>query len=205
MTRPKQRAVFLDRDGTLVEDVGYPSSVDQLVIYPNAAEALGRLKTAGFRLIVLSNQSGVARGLMDPSFPDVAFRYLQRHISWNGQPLLDGGYHCPHFVGGVIPEYARACDCRKPEPGMLLAAARDFDLALDECYLVGDHASDVEAAHRVHAKGILLRTGHGRIEEERLQGRSAAVQPEYVASDITDAAQWILRDASVRSSSEATQ
>ncbi|MEW6369270.1 MAG: HAD family hydrolase [Acidobacteriota bacterium] len=202
MTGQRERAVFLDRDGTLVEDVGYPNSVDQLIIYPEVAGALHRLKAAGFRLIVLSNQSGVARGLMDPSFPDIAFRFLQHHIAWDGQPLLDGGYHCPHFSGGVVPEYAHACSCRKPEPGMLLDAARDFDLALDRCYLVGDHTSDVEAAHRAGAKGILLRTGHGRLEEERLPGMPAATQPEYVAADLPDAARWILQDVSRSATSE---
>lgn len=186
------RAVFLDRDGTIVEDVGYASSLDQLEIYPETIGALHELKEAGFRLIVVSNQSGVARGLIDPSFPDEALRRLRETLTWNGAPLLDGGYHCPHHPEAELEQFRQDCECRKPEPGMLLEAARDFSVDLSRSYVVGDHFSDVETAHRVGASGVLVLTGHGMHHVTKLDQVEPIARPDFVATDILEAARWII-------------
>ena len=131
------RAVFLDKDGTLVEDV--PFNVDPLRIRlaPGVAEGLPLLRAAGFRLFVVSNQSGLARGLFDEEELEAAMQRLQELTTDLGVPL-DGFYHCPHHPGGSVPRFARACDCRKPAPGMILAAAEEHGLDLGSSWFVGD-------------------------------------------------------------------
>jgi len=195
------RAVFLDRDGTLVEDVGYVRALVEFSVLPGVVDALAQLKDAGFLLIVVTNQAGVAKGIVDPAFPDEAFEYLRTTLSREGRTLLDGGYHCPHHPEGVVEGLAVACRCRKPEPGMLDDARRDFGIALDRSYVVGDHLSDVGLARRVGARAVLVLTGHGRQESAKISPDSRERQPDFIAQDLLDAAQWILRSEAQRMSS----
>lgn len=187
------KAVFLDRDGTLIEETGYANAMDQIIIYPYAALSLELLKRAGFLLIVVSNQAGVAKGLVDPSFPDAVVAHLQERLRFDAGPAIDGGYHCPHHSEGTVPHLARRCDCRKPEIGMIERAASDFQIDLSGSYLVGDHLSDVEAAHRAGMRGVLLMTGHGADAAAKLDGASPAQRPDFIAADLLHAARWILR------------
>ncbi len=179
-------AVFLDKDGTLIEDV--PFNVDPALIRltPGAGEALRSLRDAGFKLIVVSNQSGVARGL----FPEAALARVAERLDallaeWDVR--LDGFYTCPHHPEGSVPEYAIACACRKPAPGMILAAAREHGVDLQRSWLIGDILNDVEAGRRAGCRTILLDNGN-----ETEWELSAERRPDFVAPDLGAAAERIL-------------
>ena len=181
-------AVFLDKDGTLIEDVPY--NVDPALIRPRAGvgSALARLQAAGYRLIVISNQSGVARGL----FPEAALAAVERHLAAllaDAGVRLDGFYYCPHHPEGSVPAYAVACACRKPQPGLLLRAAQEREIDLNRSWFVGDILHDVEAGRRAGCRTILLDVGN---ETEWLL--TPARLPHAIVGDIGQAADRILRD-----------
>ncbi|QEH34775.1 D-glycero-beta-D-manno-heptose-1,7-bisphosphate 7-phosphatase [Aquisphaera giovannonii] len=179
------RAAFLDKDGTLVVDVPYNVDPDQIRLAPGAAEGLVLLRDAGFRLIVISNQSGVARGL----FAEAAIAAVRGRL---GELLgeigvaLDGFYYCPHHPQGVVPEYAVACECRKPQPGMILAAARDHAIDLGRSWFLGDILDDVEAGRRAGCRTALIANGN-----ETEWERSPLRWPDVVARDLAEAARLI--------------
>ncbi|MFI5332137.1 MAG: D-glycero-alpha-D-manno-heptose-1,7-bisphosphate 7-phosphatase [Desulfobaccales bacterium] len=178
-------AVFLDRDGTINEEVEYPDRLDQILLFPQAAPAIRRLNEAGLKVVVVSNQSGVGRGYFPLAFVHEVHRYLNQHLAAAGA-RLDGLYVCPHG-----PD--EGCPCRKPKPELILRAARDLDLDLAHSYLVGDRYRDLETAANAGVIGILVLTGYGRRELE-INRHRAEVQPVYVAQDLADAAAWILAD-----------
>jgi D-glycero-D-manno-heptose 1,7-bisphosphate phosphatase len=184
-------AIFLDRDGTLIEDVGYLDRVERVSIYPFTMDALRLLRRAGFQLVVVTNQSGVARGLFDESLVGEVHDHLTTVFA-RGGVTIDGYYHCPHFAEARVERYRVDCDCRKPKPGMIERAARDLDLDVSRSYVIGDHWSDVGLANAVGARGILVRTGSGSSQAERpAEGvRADAVLPHLMA-----AATWILLDS----------
>jgi D,D-heptose 1,7-bisphosphate phosphatase len=178
-------AVFLDKDGTLIEDVPYNVDPDRIRLAAGVAEGLPRLRSAGFRLIVVSNQSGVARGY----FAEEAIgpvRERLRELLANVGVELDGFYYCPHHPEGVVPGYATACACRKPEPGMILQAARDHDIDLGRSWFVGDILDDVEAGRRAGCRAALIDNGH-----ETEWKRSPLRRPDVVARDMAEAARLI--------------
>jgi histidinol-phosphate phosphatase family protein len=180
------RAVFLDKDGTLIEDVPYNVDPAQIRLTPGAVEGLRLLRGAGFRLIVVSNQSGVARGY----FPEAALAGVEaklRELLAAGGAALDGFYYCPHHPGGSVAAYAVACDCRKPLPGLLLRAADDHGIDLARSWLVGDILNDVEAGRRAGCHTVLLDNGH---ETEWVF--SDLRRPDRVAADLAEAARVIL-------------
>ena len=149
-------AVFLDRDGTLIEEVGHLGDPDGVVLIPGVPRALRRLDGAGFALVVASNQAGVARGLFtEDDIRSVNARTADLLAS-AGAPPIAGWYWCPHH-----PEFTGPCDCRKPAAGMLKRAARDLDLHLETSWMVGDHPVDAGAARAAGARAIVVRTGHG--------------------------------------------
>jgi D-glycero-D-manno-heptose 1,7-bisphosphate phosphatase len=149
-------AIFLDRDGTLIEEVGHLGEPNRVLVLPGVPDALRRFAGAGFALVVVSNQAGVARGL----FTEDAVRAVNAHaaelLRSLGAPDIDGWYFCPHH-----PEFTGPCDCRKPGPGMLTRAAVELDLALDRSWMVGDHPVDAGAARAAGVRPIVVRTGHG--------------------------------------------
>lgn len=152
-----KRAVFLDKDGTLVHDVPYNVDPARIRLAPGAGAALRRLRQSGFRLFVVSNQSGVARGL----FRESALAGVRERIAQllaRAAVALDGFYYCPH--GPSPPGAPPACDCRKPAPGMLLRAAREHQLALERCWMVGDILDDVEAGRRAGCRTVLIDNGN---------------------------------------------
>ncbi len=154
----KVKAVFCDRDGTLNVDVGYLFKAEDLRWQPEALEALAYLKRRGCLVIVVSNQSGVARGY----FPIEAVERLHAVMAEAAEAAgggIDAFYYCPHLEGGAVPAYSVACDCRKPQPGLLLRAMKDFCLQPEECFLIGDGERDVEAARRAGMKGYLYTGG----------------------------------------------
>jgi len=155
MSEDGQRAVFLDRDGTIIEDVDYLTQIDQLRILPGVPQALRRLKEAGFLLIVVTNQSAVARGWLTEEKLAEIHAELNRRLKAEGA-AVDAFYHCPHLPDGSVGRYARVCDCRKPAPGLFLRAAEEWGIDLSRSYAVGDAQRDVEAARRAGCFAILL-------------------------------------------------
>lgn len=179
--------VFLDRDGTLNPDPGYIKSPDQFELFPGVSEALARLRRAGARLIVVTNQSGIARGLLSRKDLDAVHMKLKRLLDGAGV-TLDAIYFCPHHPDD-------GCECRKPNRGMIDQAVRECGVNLDRSYLIGDHLRDIELAKRVGVRSILVTTGVVSPQDaERLKASGPA--PAWIASSLADAADWLLSDAS---------
>jgi D-glycero-D-manno-heptose 1,7-bisphosphate phosphatase len=180
----KQKAVFLDRDGTLVQPKHYPSSPEDLLLYNNIGEGLRNLQLLGFGLVVITNQSGLARGYF--TFADLQrmHNYLMSELEQLGV-RLDAIYYCPHHPDGIIPELAIRCNCRKPQPGMLLQAAIDLKLDLSCSWFIGDILDDIEAGNRAGCRTILVDLGTESIPEQQLRS------PEFIAPDTRHALQII--------------
>jgi D-glycero-D-manno-heptose 1,7-bisphosphate phosphatase len=179
-------AVFLDKDGTLIEDVPYNVDASLMRLTPGAGGALRRLSDAGYKLFVVSNQAGVARGL----FPESALRgvaeCLESMLASYGV-ALDGFYYCPHHPEATVPEYAASCLCRKPAPGMLVRAVAEHGVTLEQSWMIGDILNDVEAGRRAGCRTILLDNGNEtEWELSRLR------LPDCVVSDLNAAADRIL-------------
>jgi len=181
-----RRAVFLDRDGTLSEDVGYPGEFRQVHIYPGAFEAVRLLRGAGFAAVVITNQSGVGRGYFDEEDLRALHARFLETFARRGAPL-DGLYHCPHVPG---PSVGPECSCGKPRPGLAIQAARELDLKLRECYMIGDKIEDILFALNIGAVPVLVLTGYGRASRRDLAARG--VRPAHVAVGVLEAATWIL-------------
>ena len=163
-----QAAVFLDRDGTINEEVGYMDRLDKLKLIPVAAEAIRLINASGMKAVVVTNQSGVARGLFDESFVDTVHIRLREMLRMEGA-FLDGIYFCPHHPTEGRERYLMTCDCRKPAPGLLLQAAADLHLEPVRSYMVGDTLKDIEAGARAGARGVLVRTGYGSESADTLR------------------------------------
>ena len=178
-----RRAVFLDRDGTLIEEGLYLSDPEQVVLLPGAATALSDFRKAGFLLVVVTNQSGIARGLYSEDEYHTVAKRLDDLLAEAGSPL-DATMYCPHH-----PDFGPACQCRKPATGMYRRAADELRLDLTDSYYVGDKVADVMAAHELGGVGVLVRTGYG--EEE------AALVPAgtVVVENLVEAARLILSGA----------
>jgi heptosyltransferase-2 len=185
---------FLDRDGTIIEDPGYLSDPDGIRFIPGAIEAVRRLRAAGYLVVGLTNQAGVARGLYGEREVRLVNDRLQQLLTDAGAPL-DAIYYCPHHADYGSPEYRKSCECRKPGPGMVTQALRDFSIDLDRSVIVGDHLSDVEVRKHVPGlRGVLLLTGHGAEQRDRLAAGQGP-RPDHVAADLAEAATWILGGA----------
>ena len=180
----KQRAVFLDRDGTLVHPRHYPSHPEDLHLYDGIGPGLRNLQKAGFRLIVITNQAGIARGYFTETDLQRMHEYLATQLSQLGVQL-DGIYYCPHHPAGVIPELSVRCDCRKPQPDMLLRAAADLGLNLHSSWFVGDILDDIEAGKRAGCRTILVDLGTEHLPEQCMR------RPDFVARDTLHALQII--------------
>src|SRR5262245_15896635 len=137
-------AVFLDRDGTMIEEAGYPDRLERLVFFPYAVDAVRLLNRGGFAVVVVTNQSGVARGMFEEEFVQRAHAFVNARVA-AGDARIDGFYYCPHHPKAGIEKYRRDCECRKPGPGMLRQAAADLDLDLSRSFAIGDRWSDVQA------------------------------------------------------------
>lgn len=170
------RALFLDRDGTLVQPRHYPSRPEDLCLYDGIGPKLRCLQQAGFLLVVITNQAGIARGY----FGEAALRRMHEHLARElarFQVYLDGIYYCPHHPDGTIAELAIRCDCRKPQPGMLLRAAADLDIDLQRSWFVGDILDDVEAGNRAGCRTILVDLGTESLPDRPVRS------PHFVARD----------------------
>lgn len=183
-------AVFLDRDGTVNEQMGYINHVARFVLLPRTAEAIQMLKRSGYLVIVVSNQSGVARGYFPVQLVEKVHRRMQAQLAQQGA-AVDGIYFCPHHPRGSVDEFRVDCGCRKPKAGLIAQARRHFAIDMSRSYVVGDRYTDLELAFRSKLGGVLVKTGYGRGEIEYvLPGQPR--KPQYVAQDLLDAAQWII-------------
>ncbi|MBX9880087.1 MAG: HAD family hydrolase [Candidatus Obscuribacterales bacterium] len=196
-SKPQGRpVVYLDRDGTLNVEDGYIRQLERLVLIAGAAQAVRRLNEAGVAAILITNQSGAARGYYPESHILDLNNRLVSLLEKEGA-YLDAVYYCPHLPDGTVAEYTGNCKCRKPEIGLVERACSD-DTTLDKnrSYVVGDKSTDVELAHNIGGKGVLVRTGYG---EQVLDGTYQwPVKPDYIASEITEAIDWILADLKVK-------
>ncbi len=177
-------AVFLDRDDTIIRDTGYLSDPLRIEILPGAVKALQALNEAGIPVIIITNQSGIARGFFDEDTLEAIHLRLTALLS-EQEARIDAIYYCPHHPEGIRKKYRMECTCRKPEPGLLLRAADEFGLDLIRCYLVGDKPIDIETIHRVGGKGILIGSGKDTGMTDR---------PDFSATTLEDAVYWILKD-----------
>ncbi len=180
-----RKAVFLDRDGTLIRNHHYGCDPDRIVLLDGVPEGLSLLKRAGYRLLVVTNQSGVARGYFSEEQLSVMHRRLGQMLEEQGA-AIDDFYYCPHHPEGVVPRYALECHCRKPAPGMVERGIAEFGIDAAASWLVGDILDDVEAGKRAGTRAILLDVG-----TEGEPDRSERT-PDYVASNFLDAVLHIL-------------
>lgn len=186
MGRP---AVFLDRDGTLIEDVGYLSSSDQLRWFPYTVDALRLLNRAGFLVIVTTNQGGIGLGLYSQSFLEAFHRQMAETLEQAGAHV-DAWFYCPHHPQATIDSLRLTCECRKPAPGMIHQACERFQIDLGRSFVVGDKIGDVGLAVNAGARGVLVRTGSG----ERVMREHGGDPPgaAYVAAHVMEATSWLL-------------
>jgi D-glycero-D-manno-heptose 1,7-bisphosphate phosphatase len=182
-------AVFLDRDGTIIHDVGYLSRREDVTWYPWAIDAIRLLNRAGFLVIVVTNQGGIGLGFYSEDFVRALHTELGAQVAAAGG-RVDDWFYCPHHPLARIDALRVDCDCRKPRPGMIRQATDAFDIDLPHSFVIGDKASDLALARAVGAQGILVRTGYGQAEA----GRHVGVVPDavFVADTMMDATSWIL-------------
>jgi D-glycero-D-manno-heptose 1,7-bisphosphate phosphatase len=184
-----QPAVFIDRDGTILDELGYVTPGKEITIFPFSAEAIGKLREKGFPVVVITNQGGIALGLYDHAFVDDTHARLDKTLRDAGGDIT-AWYYCPHHPDGKVEEFTQICDCRKPGTGMLEAAARDLNLDLAASWVVGDQWRDVELARRAGARSVLVRTGYGSGLEADWPADLAP--PTVVCDDLLAAAEHIL-------------
>ncbi|MBR2440668.1 MAG: HAD family hydrolase [Lentisphaeria bacterium] len=188
-----KKVFFLDRDGVIIEDANYLSSPEQVVLCPGTPEAFRMIKAAGYEIVVVSNQSGIARGYF--TYDDLAKveKHIENCLTDAGAPLPAGWYYCPHHKKGSVAEYAVDCDCRKPKPGLLLAAKKELDIDCGESFIIGDKVSDLESGFAAGCKaGVLVLTGHGTEQELK-----PLEKPYETAPEILEAVKLLLKKGSV--------
>ncbi len=186
-----RKAVFLDRDGTLIQERGYLKDPAEVALEPAAAEAVARLRKNGFAVVLITNQSGVARGYYTEDDVASVHRKVEALLEAEGTGL-DGIYYCPHYPEGEVEAYTKVCNCRKPGTGMLLQAAEDLDLRIEGSYVIGDKLTDSEAARREGMTGILVKTGYGDEEWKTCLQETDPQRPDRVVLDLSEAADFIL-------------
>ncbi|HOY62047.1 MAG TPA: HAD family hydrolase [bacterium] len=190
-------AVFIDRDGTLSEEIGYVNHVSRFKLLEKSAAAIKKLNEANVPAVLVTNQAGVARGY----FPERLIADV--HVRMNellaaGGAKLDGIYYCPHHPTAGEPPYRMDCDCRKPKTGLIDRAAAEMGLDAARSYMIGDKLSDVALAKRAGcAAGILVLTGYGRGDWEFNREREG-VEPDFIAEDLLEAVDWLLKDLASR-------
>ncbi len=187
MTR---RAVFMDRDGTISEEVGYVNHPSRYRVFPYSAEAVRLLNERGWLAILVTNQAGVARGYFTEDLIGEVHSVLKRELE-SAHARLDAIYYCAHHPSVGEPPFRLDCDCRKPRPGLIRRAATEFDIDLEKSWMIGDRYSDIVLAHNAGVRSCLVLTGYGRGEWE-YQRESWEHQPEMVAEDLLEAVRKIM-------------
>ncbi len=183
------RAVFIDRDGTISEEVGYINHASRFRLFPYSAAALKQLHENGYLAIVITNQAGVARGYFSEDMVQNIHRRMTDELTASGA-TLDAIYYCAHHPLVGDPPYRLDCDCRKPKPGLLLRAAREFDIDLSHSWMVGDRYSDIELGANAGVRSALVLSGYGRGEWEHKRD-NWTIKPDLVAEDLLEAVRLI--------------
>lgn len=185
-------AVFIDRDGTLIVEIGYIKNIEDYKLIKGAELAVKKLNDNDIFAILVTNQAGVARGYFDENNVHTINQVLKDDLKKKGA-YLDGIYYCPHHPEGIIPKYAKICGCRKPAIGLIQQAVKDFDnIDLAKSYVIGDKLIDVELGKNAGCKGILVKTGYGsQIVEIKEKNK---IMPDYIANTIEDAVNWVIKD-----------
>ncbi|MBW2143595.1 MAG: HAD family hydrolase [Deltaproteobacteria bacterium] len=186
----KRPAVFIDRDVTVNEQMGYINHISRFVLLPGAEEAIKLLSSHQYLVVVVSNQSGVARGYFPIELVDEVHAHMRVLLEKEGA-FVDGIFFCPHYPRGVVPEYSIECDCRKPKTGLIEKACEVFDVDMANSYVVGDRYSDIELALRLNLEGILVTTGYGLGDVDYVFPR-LSFKPAHIAKDLLHAARWII-------------
>ena len=188
MQRP---AIFLDRDGTINEQMGYINHPSRFILLPGAAEAIHVLNQNKYLVIITSNQSGVARGYFPIQLVDKIHEKMILSLA-KEDAFIDKIYYCPHHTGGTVAEYSIKCDCRKPGPGLINKALKDFDIDIDHSYVIGDRCSDIAFAQRANIKGIMVETGYGLGDAQYILP-DFSHKPIHIAKDLLEAVNWICK------------
>jgi histidinol-phosphate phosphatase family protein len=171
------------------------NSIDKLNLFAYTAEAIRLINESGMKAVVMTNQSGVAKGYFTEEFVRTVHERIQEMLRERGA-FIDAFYYCPHHQTEGIGVYLQSCACRKPGAGMLIKASKELDIDLRRSYTVGDMLKDIQVARTVGAKGILVKTGYGinTIEKDLTSATPEICQPSYIAEDILDAVKWIIKD-----------
>ena len=185
-------AVFLDRDGTIIEERGYLDRLDLLELYSFTADAIRLLNRAGYATVVVTNQGGIGRGIIDEPFLQLVHSALDARLA-AGHARIDRYYHCPHHPDAIVPELRQKCGCRKPAAGMIEQACRELSLDPKRSVMIGDRRLDVVAGSTAGTRTILVRTGHGAHEEAMPPGHA---RPDAILNNLMEAVGWILRTSS---------
>lgn len=183
-------AVFIDRDGTINQQLGYINHISRFILLPGVAEAISLLNEHKRLVLVASNQSGVARGYFPIELVHQTHEQMQRELK-RENAYIDGIYFCPHHPDGTVLEYKKACRCRKPKTGLIEAARQEFDIDMGKSYVIGDRWLDIAFAHNAHLPGILVLTGYGMGEREYVVPPKG-IAPAYVAENLLEAVRWLL-------------
>ena len=186
----KKRAVFLDRDGTINEDVGYPNHFKQINIYPSSFEAVRKINKAGFLAVIMTNQSGIGRGFITEEELQVIHQKIAAAFAQQ-KAYFDGIYFCPHYPLSSAPLYRKDCSCRKPNPGLALQAASELNIDLEGSYMIGDKVEDMLFGRNIKASPVLVLTGFGQKSLSELKQRG--IPPVFVAQNLLEAVDWILK------------
>jgi D-glycero-D-manno-heptose 1,7-bisphosphate phosphatase len=182
-------AVFLDRDGTMIEDDGYLTRLDRIVWFPWTVDVIRALNREGLPVVVVTNQSGIARGFFTEAFVEETHRHMSAYLAAGGA-RIDAYYYCPHHILGTVVPYAGPCECRKPGRGLVDRAARDLNIDPARSFVVGDKWLDVGLGRNIGGHGILVRTGTGAAEEAR---PPAELRADAIVDNLAAAASWIIR------------
>jgi len=191
-----RRAIIMDRDGTVCDEVGYVNHLERVSLLPRSAAAIRAANEAGFQTVVVTNQAGVARGYFAESLVDEVHDRVRELLAADGA-RVDGIYYCPHHPEVGEPAYRKVCTCRKPLPGMLERARDEMGIDLPSSYMIGDSVKDLLAGRRAGTTTVLVLTGYGR-GELQYQSHAWTVKPDHVADDLLDAVTWILEREAAR-------
>jgi len=191
------KAVFVDRDKTLMEDAGYISDPQAVKLLPGVELAIKSLHRAGYKVVVVTNQSGIARGMLTEEALEEVHAELRRQLGEKGVHL-DGIYYCPYHPEGTVERYAKDSELRKPKPGMLLQAAEEMDIDLAGSWMVGDSGRDIEAGQRAGCRTIRVRVRRPAGEEHSEAAQGESVQADHTVRNLVDAARIILRQGARR-------
>jgi len=190
----KQKAVFLDRDGTICEEADYSDSSEKIILFPFTAKAIKKLNEADYKVIIITNQSGIARGYFTVDKLNEIHTHLRTLLD-REDAKVDDIYFCPHYPDGSVTEYAFECNCRKPRPEMIIKAEELHQIDLSVSYVIGDKLSDTQLTEELPLRSILVKTGYGTQEAAKLDDEKSS-RPDYIAEDLQEAVEWILASES---------